>query len=86
MSLKDFFYGIQDIAEVVMFNGLDSIRDWELSNWWGANFMTWLFTLIGFVAFVYWMKELKTFNDNNEEDRTQISHSFLGNDSDLRRS
>ncbi|MDC8005062.1 uracil phosphoribosyltransferase [Aureisphaera galaxeae] len=86
MSLKEIFYGIQDFTEAVLFAPFNALRSLELENWWGANVMSWVFTLIGFVAFVYWMKELKKFNDNNEEDRTQISHSFLGKDSDLSRS
>ncbi|GAB5400714.1 MAG: hypothetical protein Aureis2KO_22990 [Aureisphaera sp.] len=86
MSLKELFYGIQDFTESVLFLPFDAFRAMELESWWGANAMSWVFTLIGFVAFIYWMKELKSFNDNNEEDRTQISHSFLGKDSDLNRS
>ncbi len=86
MSLKEIFYGIQDFTENVLFAPLNWLRTLELESWWGANIMSWVFTLIGFVAFMYWMKQLKIFNDNNEEDRTQISHSFLGKDSDLSRS
>ena len=86
MSLKEIFYGIQDFAESVLFIPYDALRSLELESWWSANVMSWLFTVIGFVAFIYWMKELKTFNDNNEEDRTQVSHGYLGNDSDLSRS
>jgi hypothetical protein len=26
---------------------------------------------------VYWMKQLKIFNDNNEEDKSISSHSYL---------
>jgi hypothetical protein len=32
---------------------------------------------IGVVAFVYWMLQLKSFNDNNEEDKSISSHSYL---------
>jgi len=39
--------------------------------------MSWLFTIIGLVAFVYWMLQLKKFNDNNEEDKSITSHSYL---------
>ncbi|MEL6810835.1 MAG: uracil phosphoribosyltransferase [Bacteroidota bacterium] len=80
MSWKGFFEGIQEFAEGVLFVPYDALRTLELESWWSANIMTWVFTLIGFVAFTYWMLELKKFNDNNEEDRSQISHSFLGND------
>jgi hypothetical protein len=40
--------------------------------------MSWLLMAIGFVAFIYWMGQLKKFNDNNEEDKSSTSHSFLG--------
>lgn len=80
MSWKGFFEGIQSIAEAVLFNGLDMIRSWELTSWWGANFMSWTFLLIGFGAFLYWMKQLSDFNATGEEDRSQTSHSFLGKD------
>jgi len=36
-----------------------------------------LFALIGFVAFVYWMLQLKKFDANNEEDKSISSHSYL---------
>jgi len=78
MALSDVFYGIQDFSETVLFAPFNAMRELELESWTMANTMNWLFMLIGFVAFLYWMKQLKTFNDNNEEDRTSTSHSFLG--------
>jgi hypothetical protein len=78
MSWKGFFEGIQSAAETVLFDPLDAVRSWELTSWWGANFMSWTFLLIGFVAFMYWMKKLSIFNTTGEEDRSQTSHSFLG--------
>lgn len=78
MSWKEFFEGIQSAAEAVLLNPLDSLRALELDSWWIANTASWLFILVGFVAFFYWMKQLAIFNANNEEDRTQTSHSFLG--------
>lgn len=78
MSWKGFFEGIQSGAEALLLNPLDSLRSVELGNWWLANTASWLFILIGFIAFFYWMKQLSIFNANNEEDRTQTSHSFLG--------
>ncbi|MDA0177891.1 MULTISPECIES: DUF6341 family protein [Mesoflavibacter] len=75
--MKDFFNAIQDLFVNVLFAPLDALRNLELENWWAANIMNWLFMIIGFVAFVYWMKQLKIFNDNNEEDKSISSHSFL---------
>ena len=75
--MKDFFYAIQDLFVDVLFAPFDALRTLELDNWWSANIMSWLFTVIGLVAFVYWMLQLKKFNDNNEEDKSISSHSFL---------
>ena len=75
--MKDFFYAIQDLFVDVLFAPLDWLRAFELENWWLANTVSWIFVIIGFVAMVYWMKQLKIFNDNNEEDKSISSHSFL---------
>jgi Family of unknown function (DUF6341) len=75
--MKDFFYAIQDLFVDVLFAPFDALRALELENWWSANIMSWLFTIIGLVAFVYWMLQLKKFNDNNEEDKSITSHSYL---------
>ena len=78
MSWKGFFEGIQDFAEGVLFVPYEALRAMELDNWWMANMVTWLLTLIGFAAFFYWMRELSKYNASGEEDRTQVAHSFLG--------
>ncbi|MFV9549517.1 DUF6341 family protein [Algibacter sp. PT7-4] len=75
--MKDFFYAIQDLFVNVLFAPMDTLRALELENWFGANTISWIFTLICFVAVVYWMIQLKGFNDNNEEDKSISSHSFL---------
>ena len=77
IMMKDFFYAIQDLFVNVLFAPLDYLRTLELDNWWMANFMTWILTIIGLVAFVYWMLQLKSFNDNNDEDKSISSHSYL---------
>jgi len=78
MTWKGFFEGIESLADALLFTPLNAIREFELSNWWGANFMTWIFIGVFFAAFYYWMKQLAQFNANGEEDRSQTSHSFLG--------
>ena len=75
--MKDFFYAIQDLFVDVFFAPYDALRALELDNWFLANIVSWLFLAIGFVAMLYWMKQLKIFNDNNEEDKSISSHSFL---------
>ena len=75
--MKDFFEAIQDLFVNVLFAPLDALRTLELDNWWLANFASWLFIIIGMIAFVYWMLQLKKHSDNNEEDKSVSSHSFL---------
>ncbi len=65
--MKDFFYAIQDLFVNTLFAPFDALRKLELDNWWLANVMSWLLMLIGVVAFVYWMLQLKAFNESTEE-------------------
>lgn len=75
--MKDFFNGIADLFVDYLFLPYDALRALELDNWWLANIFSWLFILIGIVAFVYWMLQLKKYNDNDEEDKSISSHSYL---------
>ncbi|WP_346883529.1 uracil phosphoribosyltransferase [uncultured Algibacter sp.] len=75
--MKDLLYAIQDLFVNVLFAPLDAIRELELENWFAANTMSWIFIIIGFVAMVYWMLQLKKYSANNEEDKSISSHSFL---------
>lgn len=78
MSWKGIFEGIQSITENVLFVPYNILRTIELDNWWMANIVSWMLMLVGFVAFIYWMGQLKKFNDNEEEDKSSTAHSFLG--------
>ncbi|MDC6387786.1 uracil phosphoribosyltransferase [Maribacter sp. PR1] len=73
--MKSLFEGIEDLFVNVLFAPLDALRFTE--SWTLSNVLNWIFMLIGFVAFVYWMLELKKYNDNGEEDKTITSHSYL---------
>ena len=75
--MKDFFYAIEDLFVNVLFAPFDLLRSLELENWWSANIMSWIFLAIGLVAFVYWMLQLRSFDRNNEEDKSVTAHSFL---------
>jgi hypothetical protein len=75
--MKDFFYAIQDLFVNVLFAPYDALRSLELDNWWLANCVSWILSLIGLVAFVYWMMKLRSFDNNNEEDKSITSHSYL---------
>ncbi|WP_339710996.1 uracil phosphoribosyltransferase [uncultured Kriegella sp.] len=73
--MKAFFEGIQDLFVNYLFAPYDFFRFME--NWWGANIINWILAIIGSVAFVYWMIQLKQYNDNGEEDKSISSHSYL---------
>jgi len=75
--MKDFFYAIQDLFVNVLFAPLDALRALELENWFGANAISWIFILIGFVAMIYWLLQLRTFDKNNEENKSVTAHSYL---------
>jgi len=75
--MKDFFYAIQDLFVNVVFAPFDALRALELESWFVANTVSWIFIIVGFVAMVYWMLQLKGFNDNNKEDKSVSAHSYL---------
>lgn len=78
--MKGFFEGIQSFVEGLALAPLDALRALELENWFAANILNWGFMFIAMAAFVYWMKQLKQFNENKEENRAVVSHSFLAED------
>jgi len=73
--MSTFFYGIEDLFVNYLFAPYDFFR--FMQSWWASNSINWIFTIVGFAAMVYWMKELKIFNDNGEEDKSISSHSYL---------
>lgn len=73
--MKAFFEGINDLFVNVLFAPYDFFR--FIDSWWTANTVNWVFMLICFVAFIYWMFQLKIFDNNDEEDKSSTSHSFL---------
>lgn len=75
--MKSLFEGIQSITEAILLNPLDGIRDLELASWFAANGLNWIFMIIGFIALIYWLKELKKYDDEGTEDLSSTSHSFL---------
>lgn len=73
--MSNFFYSIEDLFVNYLFAPYDMFRFME--SWWTANSINWVFSVVGFVAMLYWMKQLKIFNDNGEEDKSISSHSYL---------
>lgn len=76
--MKAFFEGIQSLFVDFLFKPYDWFRELELTNWWAANTLNWIFIIICIVATVYWTKQLNIFKSNNEDDDNTTAHSFLG--------
>ncbi len=74
--MRDLVYAIQDFF-MALLSPMGSLAKLELSNWWTANTVNWIFMLIGFVAMVYWLGQLKIFNAEGKERRDIVSHSFF---------
>jgi hypothetical protein len=75
--MKSFFEGIQWLFEKVIFAFHDVLRELELSHWFLANALNWVFMIICTVAMVYWCKQLKTFDEQGTENQDTTAHSFL---------
>ncbi|GGD22768.1 MULTISPECIES: DUF6341 family protein [Flavobacterium] len=75
--MKAFFEGIQYLFVDILFAPFDMFRSLELSNWWGANILNWIFMIVCAVAIVYWCKQLVAHQNNNEENQDTTAHSFL---------
>jgi len=75
--MKDLFEAIAYLFEEVLMVPFNMLRELELENWWLANALTWVSIIVLILAVGYWMKQLRIFDQNGEEDRSQTAHSFL---------
>ena len=75
--MRGFFYGIEDLFVNYLFLPFDFLRELGENDWWLSNIVGWFFFLLGLGAFIYWMLQLKSSNDNNEEDKSISAHSYL---------
>jgi hypothetical protein len=75
--MRAFFEAIQTLFVDFLFFPWDFLRTLELSNWWLANILTWISIGICFYYTIYWCKQLKAHQDNNEENQDTTAHSFL---------
>lgn len=75
--MKAFFEGIQYLFVNILFAPLDFLRSLELKHWFGANTINWLFMIICTAAMVYWIKQLRIFDDSGSENQDTTAHSFL---------
>ncbi|MFI0425747.1 MAG: uracil phosphoribosyltransferase [Flavobacterium sp.] len=75
--MKSFFEGIASLFVDFLFVPMDMFRELELTNWWTANVINWLFIIICCVAMTHWIKQLNIFKANNEDEQDTTAHSFL---------
>jgi hypothetical protein len=75
--MKAFFEGIQSLFVDFLFVPYDFLRSLELTSWFGANFLNWIFMAICASAMVYWILQLKEHKAKNEEYQDTTAHSFL---------
>ena len=75
--MKTFFEGIQYLFVDILFAPLDFIRALELKSWFGANLINWAFMIICAAAMVYWVKQLRIFDQAGTENQDTTAHSFL---------
>jgi len=73
--MEAFFRAIEDLFVNVLFVPLDALR--FMQSWWVANTLNWIFMIIGAVAFVYWILQLKKHSDNGEENKEVTAHSYI---------
>ena len=75
--MKDLFEAIAYLFENILMVPFNWLRELELESWWLANAFTWVAIIVLILAVGYWMKQLRIFDQNKEEDRSQTAHSFL---------
>lgn len=75
--MRSFFEAIQSLFVDFLFLPLDALRKLELSTWFGANIINWIFMAICAYFTWYWIKQLQLHKDNNEENQDTTAHSFL---------
>jgi hypothetical protein len=75
--MKAFFEGIQYLFVNILFTPLDFLRSLELSSWFAANTINWIFMIICASAMVYWIRQLKIFEDAGTEKQDTTAHSFF---------
>ncbi len=70
MTWIGFWEGIASLFENVLFIPYNALRSFQDQSWWGANIISWILFLVGAVAFIYWMIQLKNFNESTESTYT----------------
>ncbi|UYW00907.1 uracil phosphoribosyltransferase [Flavobacterium agricola] len=75
--MTSFFNGLGWFIGDFLMTPMNALAKLELSNWWLANFITWIFIIILCAAFGYWMKQLAIFHESGADEQDTTAHSFL---------
>ena len=75
--MKAFFEAIQSLFVDFLFKPLDWLRALELDNWWLANSISWILMSVCAYYMVYWIKQLRIFDESGTENQDTTAHSFL---------
>ena len=70
MTWKGFWEAIASFCEDVLFIPYDALRKVELDSWLIANIISWILLLTAASAFIYWMLQLRKFDDDTESHYT----------------
>ncbi len=76
MEWIDFWNGIQYLFEKILFIPFDWLRTLQLESWWLSNMVSWVFLLTGAAAFIYWMKCLNDFHEDEKQNAAHSAHEL----------
>ena len=65
MIANNIFRAIGDFFTNVLFSPYNEIRGME--NWWLQNTVSWIFIIITFIAFFYWIGEIRKYKKAGNE-------------------
>ncbi|WP_396180441.1 uracil phosphoribosyltransferase [Flavobacterium sp.] len=75
--MKAFFEAIQFLFVEVLFVPMDFLRSIELTNWWVANIINWVFIFTCCYWAFFWTKQLQIFKKSGADEQDTSAHSFL---------
>ena len=74
---KSIFEVIQFLFVEVLLLPLDFLRNLELSSWFGANLINWVFMFICIGYLIKIHKQILIFQKSGEDVQDTTAHSFL---------
>lgn len=65
MIANNIFKAIGEFCQTVLFQPFNTLR--SLDNWWLQSTISWIFVILTFIAFFYWLGELKKYKKAGNE-------------------